>query len=137
MKNSNEQFMFYLHGQVRRLLTFAIFLLTVTSIYAQGKNITGVITDQYQEPIIGANVVVEGTTNGTMTDIDGKFSLSNVNDQDRLKITFIGYKPYFQNVGNQTKFNIKIEEDVTNIEEVIVVGYGVQKKSDITGALTR
>ena len=72
-----------------------------------------------------------------MTDLDGKFTLSNIKESDKLKVTSIGYKTYTGQIGNRTDFNIILEEDMKYIDEVVVVGYGVQKRSDVTGALAR
>jgi len=100
----------------------------------QQKKVTGVVKDKRGEPIIGANVVEKGTLNGTVTDIDGYFSLS-VGDKTILRISYIGYEAKDVAVGNQQALNISMDEDSKSIEEVIVVGYGVQKKRDVTGAV--
>ncbi len=107
---------------------------TIASIAQQGKNITGKVTDNRGEAIIGANVIVKGTTNGTVTDFDGNFSLQ-VPDNAVLQITYIGYLSKDVPVGNQTNFNIQLIEDTQNLDEVVVVGYGTQRKSDVTGSI--
>lgn len=98
------------------------------------KVITGVVVDQAGEPIIGANVVEKGTTNGTMTDIDGHFSLET-HDKSILLVTFIGYASKEIVVGNKSSFNIELAEDLEQLEEVVVIGYGTQKKSSVTGSI--
>ena len=101
----------------------------------QRKRITGVVTDQSGETIIGANVSVKGTTTGTITGIDGDFSLE-VPTSGILQISYIGYTTQEVPIGSQTTFNITLDEDTQALEEVVVVGYGVQRKSDVTGSVT-
>lgn len=98
----------------------------------QQKNIKGVISDN-QGPVIGATIMEKGTNNGTVTDIDGKFSLS-VKPGATLVISYIGYKTQEITVGNNSEFNISLVQDYRNLDEVVVVGYGVQKKKLVTGA---
>jgi len=98
------------------------------------KRINGTITDVNGEPIIGANVVVKGTTIGTMSDIDGNFTL-DVPQNAILQVSYIGYLAYEESVSNKTTFRILLKEDTQSLDEVIVVGYGVQKKSNITGSV--
>lgn len=97
------------------------------------KTITGVVEDDLG-PIAGANVVEKGTMNGTMTDMNGKFTL-NVSPNAILVISYVGYVEQKVPVGNQTSFNIKMKEDSQALEEVVVVGYGVQKKVNLTGSV--
>lgn len=98
------------------------------------KTVSGVVKDKNGEPIIGASVSVVGTTIGTATDIDGKFSLS-VSGNEIIKISYIGYQEKRINIGTQVFINVILEEQTKLLDEVIVVGYGVQKKSNITGAI--
>lgn len=100
----------------------------------QRKQISGVVLDEDGIPVIGANIVEIGTTNGTITDIEGNFSLQVANGAT-LRVSYIGYLEREINIGNQTNFRITLEEDTQSLDELIVVGYGVQKKSDITGAV--
>lgn len=93
----------------------------------QKKSIKGVVTDDLGEPVIGANVVVKGTTNGTITDFDGEFSLE-VPDEGILKISYIGYLDKEVSLANTTVFSITLTEDTQRLDEVVVVGYGSQKK---------
>ena len=96
------------------------------------KKITGTVVDA-MGPVIGASVVEKGTTNGTVTDFDGNFSLS-VNPGATIVVSFIGFETQEIKVGNQTTFNITMKDDNAVLEEVVVVGYGVQKKKLVTGA---
>ncbi len=107
----------------------------VVQIVAQtGKTIKGVVTDNFG-PVLGANVLVKGTTNGVITDMDGKFTLSNVPEGAVLQVSFIGYVTREIKVAGQTTFNIQLSEDAKALEEVVVVGYGSQKKVNLTGAV--
>lgn len=111
-----------------------LFAASVDAIDAvqQAKKITGTVTDA-MGPVIGANVLEKGTTNGVITDIDGNFTL-NVQPGATIVVSFIGYQPQEIVVGNQTSFKIQLKEDAELLDEVVVVGYGVQKKKLVTGA---
>lgn len=100
----------------------------------QTRRVRGMVTDPAGEPIIGANITVRGTTMGTITDIDGHFSLE-VPVSATLAVSYIGYLTKEIPVGTQSDLRIRLSEDTQNLEEVVVVGYGVQKKSDLTGAV--
>ncbi|MDR0844758.1 MAG: SusC/RagA family TonB-linked outer membrane protein, partial [Tannerella sp.] len=100
-----------------------------------GKRITGIVLDTSGESVIGASIVVKGTTTGIITDVDGKFSL-NVPDNAVLQISYVGYAMQEIAIGNQTNLNITLIEDALALEEVVVVGYGTMKKSDLTGSIT-
>jgi len=101
----------------------------------QKKTITGKVTDKNGESLIGANIVEKGTTNGTVTDIEGNFTL-NVQDDAVLQISYIGYLPQDINTAGRTSFNIVLQEDTQALEEVVVVGYGTQKRVNLTGSVT-
>ena len=98
------------------------------------KTVTGVVVDENGVPVIGANVVVKGTTIGTVTDADGKFSL-NVPQGAVLTISYIGYIDQELKVGNQSSLEIALREDTQALDEVVVVGYGTQKKVNLTGSI--
>lgn len=113
-----------------------IILSTETKALQQGgKKITGMVVDQSRMPVIGANVVVKGSTNGTITDVDGKFSLV-VPENAVLQLTYIGYYPLEVQIGKNSDLQITMKEDTQSLDEVVVVGYGVQKKRDLTGAVS-
>ena len=120
------------------LLTCMLFLAASFSMYAQNIQIKGVVVDQAEnEPLTGVNVVQKGTTNGTMTDLDGQFALS-VPQGSTIAVSYIGYKPKEIVVdGSTTTYNITLAEDVELLSEVVVVGYGVQKKSVVTAAISK
>lgn len=98
--------------------------------------ISGSIKDTSGELVIGANIVEKGTLNGTITDISGEFNLT-VNEKAVLVISYIGYNTIEVPVGNKTSLNITLTEDAESLEEVVVVGYGVMKKKDLTGAVSQ
>lgn len=104
-------------------------------IQQQKKQITGKIVDENGDPIIGANIVEKSTTNGTVTDVEGNFSLTVENDVV-LHISYIGYLPQEINTAGKTSFNFVLKEDTQALEEVVVIGYGVQKKATVTGAIS-
>ncbi len=102
----------------------------------QQQTVTGRVTDSTTgEPIIGANVVVDGTTIGTVTDVDGKYSIEVPAPNSTLTISFIGYTSVKINLAGQTTLNVQLVADVKNLEEVVVVGYGTQKKLNLTAAV--
>ena len=102
----------------------------------QGKKVTGVVVDGTGEPVIGANVVVKGTTNGTITDFDGNYTIEGVSANDVLVISYIGYLSQEVPVGNQSMIKVTLKEDTQTLDEVVVVGYGTMKKSDVTGSIS-
>lgn len=101
---------------------------------SNGKTVKGVVTDNLG-PVPGANVFVKGTTNGVITDVDGNFTLSNVPENAILQISFIGYVTQEIKVSGKTTFRVLMVEDAKALEEVVVVGYGAQKKVNLTGAI--
>lgn len=103
----------------------------------QTNRISGKITDSTGSPIPGVTVVVKGTTNGTMTNADGVYSLSNVPTSGIISFSFVGMKTEEVSVGNKTVINVTLTEETIGLEEVVAVGYGTVKKSDVTGAVTR
>lgn len=99
------------------------------------RKITGTVKDNNGEPVIGANVSVKGTTNGTITDVDGNFSLENISDNYIIVISYIGYTSQEIKAGKQTSLKIILKEDTQAIDEVVVVGFGTQKKVNLTGSI--
>lgn len=112
-----------------------MFLCTLNAV-AQQLNVTGSVKDALGEYIIGASVLVKGTTNGTITDIDGNFSVSGVEKGSVLEISYIGYVSQSITINDEKPLQIILKEDSETLEEVVVVGYGVQKKANLTGAVT-
>ncbi len=102
----------------------------------QSKAITGNVVDMNGEPIIGVNVVEKGTTNGTVTDLNGKFSI-NISPSSTIVVSYIGYVSQEIRVGNNTNIVIELKEDTQTLDEVVVVGYGTMRKKDLTGAVSQ
>lgn len=109
-------------------------VLPETNVVQQNGKITGTVVDQTGMPVIGANVMVKGTTNGTITDMDGKFTL-DVEKGATLIVSYIGFTSQEIKVGNQTKLSIELKEDSQALDELVVVGYGTMKKADLTGSV--
>lgn len=120
-----------------RITAFLFFtcFLTLTS-FAQQKTLSGTIIGEDGVPIPGVTVVVLGTTTGTITDMDGKFSFKAPADAKILSIAYVGMKTQELTIGNQSSFNVTMASDITGVDEVVVVGYGTQKKSLVTGAIS-
>lgn len=144
-----------LHAKLSQLLVGGALLLAVSPAYAaldgnaakeavnssltvpqNGRTVTGIIVDETGEPVIGVNVMIKGTTQGTITDLAGKFSLPNVSSNAILVISYIGYKEQEVKTGTRSDFSIKLQEDSELIDEVVVVGYAAQKKVNLTGAVS-
>lgn len=122
---------------MKKLFLCFLLLLCAVGAIAQKKSITGIVVDVTGEPVIGASVVELGTTNGTITDFDGNFSLS-VESNGKIQITFVGYKTEVVAVKNQTTFNIKLKEDSEMLGEVVVTGYGgKQLRSKVTSSISK
>ncbi|KOH46280.1 hypothetical protein NC99_09060 [Sunxiuqinia dokdonensis] len=102
----------------------------------QPRAITGIVTDSSGEPLPGVTVLIKGTTQGTITNFEGIYSISNVPTAGTLVFSFVGMKSQEVSVGNQSTVNVAMEEDAIGIEEVVAIGYGVVKKSDLTGAVS-
>ncbi len=115
-----------------KLLSCLLMLFVGVSAMAQKIPVTGTVSDQ-TGPVIGASVIEKGTTNGTVTDMDGHFSIS-VSKGAELEISSIGYATQSIPVGDKTDFTVRLEEDAEFLDEVVVVGYGTMKKSDLAGA---
>lgn len=105
-----------------------------TNTAQQVKTITGIVTDTSGEAIIGANIRIKGTTTGTITDIDGKFSIE-AEPRSVIEVSYIGYLTQEVLVNNQKSIRILLKEDTKTLDEVVVIGYGVQKKADLTGSV--
>jgi TonB-linked SusC/RagA family outer membrane protein len=102
----------------------------------QQKPVAGKVTDSGGQPLPGVTVVVKGTTQGTVTNADGNYSLTNIPDDATLVFSFVGMKTQEVVVGSQTSINITMEEETIGIEEVVAIGYGTMKKSDLTGSVS-
>ncbi len=102
--------------------------------YAQ-KTVTGTVKDATGEPMIGVSVMVDGTSNGGVTDFDGNFTIKSVPDNGVLKFSYIGFKEQKVTVAGKSSISVTLEEDATGLDEIVVVGYGTMKKKDLTGSV--
>ena len=102
----------------------------------QARSVTGKVTDSSGAPLPGVSVVIKGTTNGIITDADGNYSLANVSTDATLVFSFVGMKAQEVSVAGKTSINVKMEEETVGIEEVVAIGYGTMKKSDLTGSVS-
>lgn len=118
----------------RGYLTLLALLIAITT-FGQEITVNGVVIDETETPLIGATVQVKNTQKGVVTDFDGKFSIK-ANNNATLIISYIGYKNQEIKIKNQRNLNIKLEPDNAMLDEVVVVGYGSMKKSDLTGSVS-
>ena len=119
---------------LRRLMFLLLLFVCSSGAFAQSK-VTGKVVDASGEPIIGASVMVKGTSNGVVTDLDGNYSISNVPAGASLNISYVGYRTRTVAVDGKSLLNVTMEEDRQLLDEVVVVGYGTQKRSDVTGSM--
>lgn len=119
----------------RKLVLLLLSVFVFSGIFAQERIVTGNVTDKSGQGLPGVNVIIKGTTTGTVTDLDGKYSIKAPSAESIIQFTYVGYVSQEVKVGDQTQVSITMSEDVTQLNEVVVIGYGVQKKSDLTGAV--
>ncbi len=118
------------------LTMVAVYSLPLTG-FSQALTVTGTVTvEPDQEPVPGVNVLVKGTTQGTVTDIDGNYRISVPNENDTLVYTYVGYASQEVPVNGQSTLNVTLSEDVEQLEEIVVVGYGTQQEKDLTSSIT-
>jgi TonB-dependent starch-binding outer membrane protein SusC len=124
-----------LMNHVKRIGCLSVLLLFVVQItYGQRSSVTGVVKDESGQTLPGVNVMIPGTTTGTVTDANGNYSIEAPSD-GALQYSFIGYTSVTVKVEGRTSINVELKEDITSLQEVVVVGYGTQKKSDLTGSV--
>lgn len=128
----------HLFGVLPRFCIFVFILGLLTSqVYAQtGRVVKGIVTDITGEPLAGVNVVQSRTTNGSISDMNGNYSVTVSGKDPVLVFSYIGYLTQEISVGNKTQIPVKLKEDTQNLEEVVVIGYGTAKKKDLTGAIS-
>lgn len=130
MKKTTKQ------NYVRIALMFFVLVLTSTSMAFSQTKVSGTVNDSNKEPLIGVNIMVSGSKSGTITDFDGKYTIQVPNNKSTLVYSYIGYKTITREVGNNTVINVTLTEDALQMEDVVVVAYGTQKKSHLTGAVS-
>ena len=124
-------------GRCRRMLLFVTLMLCCIALPAaaqQRSEVAGTVRDEAGAPLPGVAVTVSGTSRGTTTDGEGRFSI-RADAADKLNFSFLGYKPYVTQVGTKTALDVQLTVDNTNLDEVVVIGYGVQRRRDIVGAV--
>ena len=120
---------------LRSILALACLLLTASPLFAQTKTVTGTVTDAQNEPLIGVSVLIQGTASGTVTDLDGNYSIS-VMPENVLEFSYVGMQKQDIRVGLQTVINVVMKDDSQMLAETVVIGYGSAKKRDLTGSIT-
>ena len=120
----------------RYLVLLICFLGYISTVSAQSHKISGVVVDEGKSPIIGATIQVKGANNGTITDIDGNFSLEVKNPKAQLQISYIGFTTITVTVQLKAKMTITMQEASRNLDEVVVIGYGTVRKSDLSGSVS-
>ena len=118
------------------MLMLGLFLLVSQCLFAQSRIIKGTVYDEHKDALIGASVILKGTSQGTITDIDGNFSVEASDKNTVLIVSYIGYDAQEINVGSQTFVKVQLKPSSLALEEVVVVGYGSQKKSELTAAIS-
>lgn len=117
------------------LLFFALVVLCCSSAWAQIQIKGTVVSENDSEPMIGVAILEVGTSNGVITDLDGNFNIQVKNENSQLEVSFVGYKKQIIKLQGRTNLNVRLVEDTKVLDEVVVVGYGVQRKSDLTGSV--
>ena len=135
MKHSSQKK--YLRKVFTERILFLLLLgfVSTASVHAQ-ITVSGTVTDTKNEPMIGISVVVKNSTKGTVTDLDGKYTITVPDSKSVLVFSFISYKTQEITVGSQRVINVRLEDASAALDEVVVVGYGTQKKSDLTGGVS-
>ena len=134
MKNMGQQNECKRKCNFQKLALLFLCFFAPLGAYSQARTIRGTVLDTQNESVIGASVVIKGTTKGTQTDINGQFNIDASSD-NTIVVSYLGYISKEVVVGNNTNINIILEEDVQTLDEVVVVGYGSQKKATLTGAV--
>jgi TonB-linked SusC/RagA family outer membrane protein len=120
---------------MKKILILITMVLFCTTLFAQQRTVTGLVTDNKSEPLPGVTIVVKGTTIGVITGMDGRFSIGNLNESSILVFSFVGLQSQEVTVENQSTINVVLQDASFGIEEVVAIGYGSVKKSDLTGAV--
>ena len=119
------------------LVLILMMCLIVPFIYAQERSVSGIVSDSNGEPLPGVSILIEGTTQGTTSDANGNYRLVIPDSENILIFSYVGYITARVAVGNQSEINISLLEDISQLEELVVVGYGTQQKRDVTGAISQ
>ncbi|WP_339840804.1 TonB-dependent receptor [uncultured Maribacter sp.] len=136
MKNKNEyKVLKWVFGLLRNALPILIFTFLCFNVTAQNTKVSGSVADENGSPLPGANIVEKGTTNGVTADFDGNFSIMLSSDNAALIVSYIGFSTKEVNVNDQSLLSITLSESASSLDEVVLIGYGTVKKSDLTGSV--
>ena len=120
-----------------KILVLLVCLVSMSwSAMAQSQTITGKVTDEKGEALVGVNIILKETNRGTTTNIDGKYTISVAGSKSQLAFSSVGFDSKTITVGNQTVINVVLTGNAQNLSEVVVIGYGTQRKSDLTGSVS-
>lgn len=111
-------------------------LLAAMPVFSQTRTVTGTVTDALGDPLIGVSILVQGTNNGVVTDIDGKYTLANVPENGTLTLSYIGMLSQDVKVNGRSVINVTLKEDSQQLDEIVVIGYGAAKAKDLTAPIT-
>jgi hypothetical protein len=117
------------------VLALLLFGLAISLTYAQQRTVTGQVSSDEEGPIPGVNVIIQGTVTGAVTDVDGNFTINVPGPEAILVFSSIGYSTVSVTVANQSTINVVLVADVTSLDEIVVIGYGTQKKKELTSAV--
>ena len=121
--------------KVFNFLFFTLLLLFTHIVFAQNTTVTGTVSDDSGETLIGVSIAIKGTTRGVITDVDGKYSIPQLSSQSVLVFSYVGYLSQEITVGNRTSINVSLREDSQTLDEVVFIGYGAVKRGDVTGSV--
>ena len=122
-------------GLSYRMYENNLVVITEETVFKQGITVTGTVTDNTGDPLPGVNVVVKGTSIGQVTDVNGRYTINVADGNAVLQFSFVGYMTAEFAVGNQRMINVELRDDARELEEVVIIGYGTQKKANLTGAV--
>ena len=125
-------------GFIHPLIVLCLLLSGTLTGFAQSPgsiDVTGVVVDESNEPLIGVSIRVDGTSNGTITNIDGEYSIKGISKNAVLIFTYVGMDPLKESVNGRTKINVRLSSNAQMLDEVVAIGYGSVKKSDLTGSV--
>ncbi|MEL7161777.1 MAG: carboxypeptidase-like regulatory domain-containing protein, partial [Bacteroidota bacterium] len=133
LSHGKDAFARYAPPLTSTLLLFFL-LLTTTALSAQNR-VSGKVVDEDDTPLIGVTVLQTGTTNGTVTDLDGNYTLGLIDGERSIRFSYTGFTTQVVEAGNQTVLNVSLAPDAETLEEVVVVGYGTERKRDVLGSI--
>jgi len=121
---------------MRKSIQLMLILSLMVSYLSAQRTITGTVFNEENETLIGASILITGTSTGTITDFDGRFTLDLPAEATSLKISYTGYREMEITISSESNYELTLEEDIIGLEDVIVVGYSPQKRKDLTGAVS-